>query len=130
MEGSCVRAVDAIDDLCEGDLGRVKGLLLERHAKRCGRCASYLNRMEAVIDGLTRVGRVYPPDDLVEAVMACLVSSDTSIGERTMARERGRWNLLVAGAAGVGVGVAVALAIVRWVIGREHDEALAPMSPG
>jgi len=89
MEGSCVRAVDAIDDLCEGDLGRVKGLLLERHAKRCGRCASYLNRMEAVIDGLARVGRVYPPDDLVEAVMACLVSSDTSIGER--ASERAPW---------------------------------------
>ena len=131
MEGRCARAVDAIGDFGEGDLGRVKGLLLERHARRCGYCGSYLNRMEAVMDGLARLGRVYAPDDLVEAVMACLVSSDIDIEEQDAAGERGRWNLvLVAGAAGVGVGAAVALAIARWVIGREHDEALAPVSSG
>jgi hypothetical protein len=129
IQGSCTRAVDAIDDLGEGDLGRVKGLLLERHARRCGECASYLNRMGTVVEGLARLGKVYAPDDLVGSVMAHLISGDDSVEEQGAAGKRGRRNLvLVAGAAGVGVGAAIGLAIARWVIGRERGEALAPVS--
>jgi len=131
MQGSCARAVDAIADLGEGDLGRVKGLLLERHARRCGQCASYLNRMGTVVEGLAGLGRVYAPHDLVEAVMAPLISAEGGVEEKVEARKHGRRNLvLVAGAAGVGVGAAIGLAIARWVIGREHGEALAPVSSG
>lgn len=134
IEGSCDRAVGAIDELGDGDLGRVKWLLLTRHARKCGECGAYLERMQAVIQALAEYGHVSAPDDLVDAVMACILSSVTPVEEHLEAVEHGRRNLfLVAGAAGVGVAVAVALAIVRWVVGREpvvgpeQDDGLAPM---
>ena len=126
IECDCVRAVDAIEDLGDGDLGRVKRLLLKRHADRCRKCGSYLMRMEAVIQALAELVRVTAPDDLVEAVMACLLSGAGAVELHAETEEHGRRNLLlVAGAAGLGV--AVAVAIVRWVVGREHEEGLAPM---
>ena len=131
IEGSCTRAVEAIDEFGEGDLGRVKALLLQRHARKCGRCASYLDRMEAVVKGLARLGQVYAPDDLVEAVMACFAAEGTGAEGPGEVREHGHRNVaLVAAAAGLGVGAAVALAIVRWVTGRQDDEMLAPASSG
>jgi len=133
-EDSCGRAVDAIEDLGDGDLGRVKWLLLKRHARRCERCGAHLKRMEAVIEALAELSRVPAPEELVDAVMVYILSSVAPVEEHLQAVEHGRRNMiLVAGAAGLGVAVAVALAIVRWVLGREHlvgpdqEESLAPM---
>lgn len=128
IDSDCARALDAIEEVGDGDLGRVKWLLLRRHARRCGRCGQQLIRMEAVIKALTELERVTPPADLVEAVMSCLLSGINSVERHAEAEEHARRNLiLVAGAASLGVAVAVALAIVRWVLGREHDEGLAPI---
>jgi hypothetical protein len=127
MEGNCERAVGAIGEIGERDLGRVKGFLLERHTRRCGSCASYMHRMGTVVNGLSRLGRVYAPEDLVETVMACLVTTDPGIEDNNAVEHHGRRNLvLMVGAAGIGVGTAVGLAIARWVIGREHPDSLAP----
>ncbi len=129
IEGSCDRAVGAIEDLGDGDLGPVKWLLLKRHARKCGGCGAYLRRMEAVINALAELGRVSAPEDLIEAVMACLLSTVTPVAEHMEAEVHGRRNLLLmAGAAGFGVAVAVALAIARWVFGREEEESLAPIA--
>ena len=128
MEGSCTRAVDAIADLGDGDLGRVKGFLLQHHAKRCSSCGSYLERMGLVLEGLAGLGRLRPPDDLVEAVMTCLVTEGTGAGAAGPAGKSSRNLVFVVGAAGIGVGAAVGLAIARWVMGREHRESLAPVS--
>jgi hypothetical protein len=131
IDGSCMRAFEAIDEFGEGDLGPIRNLLLQRHAKRCGRCASYLDRMEAVVDGLTSLGQVYAPDDLADAVMGGFAAAGGDFEGHEETKERGRLNVaLVAAAAGLGVGVAVALAIVRWVTGREDEEVLAPVSSG
>ncbi len=128
MESDCARSVDAIESLGDGEVGRVKWLLLKRHAGRCRKCGSYLNRMEAVIQALAGLERVTAPDDLVEAVMACLLSGVGAVELHAVAEEHGRRNLLlVAGATGLGVAVAVAVAVARWVVGREHDEGLAPI---
>jgi hypothetical protein len=128
MEESCEKALGAIEDLGDGDLGRVKWLLLKRHARKCGGCRAYLKRMEAVLEALAELGRVSAPEDLIDAVMACLLSTVTPLGEYAEAEVHGHRNLLlVAGAAGLGVAVAVALAIVRWVVGREEEESLAPI---
>lgn len=128
IESDCARAVDAIEGLGDGEVGRVKWLLLKRHAGKCRKCGSYLGRMEAVIQALAGLERVTAPDDLVEAVMACLLSSAGAVELHAEAEEHNRRNLLlVAGATGLGVAVAVALAVVRWVFGREHEEGLAPM---
>ena len=129
IESDCARAVDAIESLGDGEVGRVKLLFLKRHAGKCRKCGSYLNRMEAVIQALAGLERVTAPDDLVEAVMACLLSSAGAVERHAEAEEHSRRNLLlVAGATGLGVAVAVAVAVVRWVFGREHEEGLAPMS--
>jgi hypothetical protein len=131
IEGSCTRALGAIGQFGEGDLGRLKTLLLQRHAKRCGRCASYLDRMEAVMDGLARLGQMYAPDDFAEAVMGGFAPGGTDAEGHYEVKEHGRLNVaLVAAAAGLGVGAAVALAIARWVTGREDEEILAPVSSG
>jgi hypothetical protein len=127
-ENSCGRATVAIEDLGDGDLGHVKWLLLRRHARKCRQCGPNLNRMEAVIRALAELRRVAAPDDLVEAVIACLLSGVPVVEAHVQARERGRRNLiLVFVGAGLGVAVAVALAIVRWVTGRENDEGFATM---
>jgi hypothetical protein len=128
IEGSCNRALGAIEDLGDGDLGKVKRLLLKRHARRCGGCSAYLSRMEAVIEALAALGRVSAPEDLFEAVMACLLTTVATDAGHLEAEVHGRRNmLLVAGAAGVGVAVAVTLAVMRWVLGRQEEESLAPI---
>ncbi len=127
MDTDCVRAIDAIEELGDGELGRVKWLLLRRHARKCDPCGSRLRRMEAVVQALAELDQVPPPADLVDLVMACLVTGINAVEQHAEAEEHGRRNLiLVAGAAGFGVAVAVALAIVRWVLGRENDDGLAP----
>lgn len=128
IEGSCDRALGAIEDLGDGDLGKVKWLLLKRHARRCGGCSAYLSRMEAVIEALAALGRVSAPEDLFDAVMACLLTSVATDAGHLEAEVHGRRNLLlVAGAAGVGVAVAVTLAVMRWVLGHQEEESLAPI---
>ncbi len=124
-EDSCGRAMTAIEELGDGDLGRVRWLLLRRHARRCGNCGSNLKRMEAVIDALSELTRVRAPDDLVEAVMACLMSGVSNAGARAEAERANRNIFIYAGAAALGVAVAVALGIVRWVVGRDRQEGLA-----
>jgi hypothetical protein len=128
IDTDCARAIGAIDELGDGELGRVKWLLLRRHARKCGACGARLKRMETVIQALAELDHVPPPADLVDVVMACLVTGIGAVERHAQAEEHGRRNLvLVAGAAGLGVAVAVALAIVRWVVGREHDDGLAPI---
>jgi len=134
MDSSCDRAVGAIDEMGDGDLGKVKWLLLKRHARKCKECAGYLGRMENLIEALAEFGPVRAPDDLVDTVMACLLSSVAPVEDHLVVIEHGRRNLfLVVGAAGLGVTVAVALAIVRWVLGRapgaatDGDDVLAPI---
>lgn len=122
-QDTCGRAVTAISELGDGELGALKGLLLRRHARRCGACASRLNRMEAVLEALSGL-RVRAPEDLVETVTACLLSGLPAAGGG--AEREGRNVFIYAGAAGLGLAFAVALGIVRWVVGRERED-LAPI---
>jgi hypothetical protein len=127
IEGNCDRAVCAIEDFSDGDLGRLRWRLLKRHAGRCGACGAYLKRMEAVLEALAELGRVPAPEDLLDAVMASLVSTATPVEERAGAEVRGRRNLaLLALAAGLGLALAVAVAILRWTGGREEGDGLVP----
>lgn len=124
---TCGRAATAIGELGDGELGVVKGLLLRHHARNCGSCASHLNRMKAVLEALSELGRVSAPEEFVETVMACLASG-VPAGKVSARAERDNRNVFIyAGVAGLGLAFAVALGIVRWVVGREHEERLAPI---
>lgn len=127
-DGDCSRTLGAIEELGDGDLGRLKSALMRRHARSCRSCGGHLTRMEAVVHALAGLERMPAPEDLLELVMACLVPYS---GDRCLdhaAEERGRRNLLlVAGAAGFGLALAVALGVVRWALGRDHEDGLAPV---
>lgn len=127
--GECIRAENAIEDLGDGRVGRVRWMFLRRHVKDCLECGTYLERMSAVVETLSQMERVSAPDDFAALVMARLVQSLLG-SERIEAREgeRGSRNLVWVAAAGAGVAIAVALAIVRWVLGREHAEEIAAVA--
>jgi len=131
--GECIRAENAIEDLGDGRVGRVRWMFLRRHVKDCPECGTYLERMSAVVETLfetlSQMERVSAPDDFAALVMARLVQSLLG-SERIEAREgeRGSRNLVWVAAAGAGVAIAVALAIVRWVLGREHAEEIAAVA--
>jgi len=127
--GECIRAENAIEDLGDGRVGRVRWMFLRRHVKDCPECGTYLERMIAVVETLSQMERVSAPDDFAALVMARLVQSLLG-SERIEAREgeRGSRNLVWVAAAGAGVAIAVALAIVRWVLGREHAEEIAAVA--
>lgn len=127
--GECIRAENAIEDLGDGRVGRVRWMFLRPHVKDCLECGTYLERMSAVVETLSQMERVSAPDDFAALVMARLVQSLLG-SERIEAREgeRGSRNLVWVAAAGAGVAIAVALAIVRWVLGREHAEEIAAVA--
>lgn len=128
----CDRAAAAIEEFGGGELGRARRLLLQRHARRCNRCGSYLGRMKVVVRALDGLKRVGAPEGLEESIIACLARpgppGSSEVCSAVAAQNDHRNLFLVAGAAGLGL-AAVAVAIVRWALGRERDESLAPIAP-
>lgn len=125
----CARAAEAIEDLGDGHVGRVRRRLLRRHVKECQECESYLNRMSAVVEALASVQAVSAGDDFARLVMDRLLISLADAVIEQVEEHRSRRNLLWVAAAGLGVAMAVGLAIVRWVLGREGHEKLVIARP-
>jgi anti-sigma factor RsiW len=124
----CAKAASAIGDMGDGLLGRGRLLLLRRHVSACAECGTYLERMRAVMETLASMDRVPAPDEFADMVMLKLLPGLTGLVREGEESTRGRRNLLWVIAAGVGVAAAVTLAVVRWALGRDHEEKLAAVS--
>jgi hypothetical protein len=121
----CERAACAIEDFADGGIGRARWMLLRRHVAGCQDCATYFDRMGAVVEALAGMQGVKAPDDFAAIVMHRLLAGLAASRPEPDGKGYGRGTLVWVAAAGVGVAVAVGLAVARWALGREASEKLA-----
>ncbi len=125
----CARAAQAIADFGDGNVSRLRWVLLRRHVKDCPECGAYLNRMSAVLEALAQMQDIRAPEHFAALVMRRLLEGPSPLAGDEMSEPHGRRNLLWVLAAGLGVLAAVGLAVVRWAVGRYPHKKLAVAGP-
>lgn len=129
-DSECLKAIHAIEELGDGDLGYLGRQRLGRHARRCERCAGELNRMKILLDALSDLNSVRAPEDLVDTVMRYL-DSTFHLAEDRLSRIEGKrkrlWLLggLVVAVAATTLGAAglIAMGVVKLALAREKNPA-------
>lgn len=122
---ACDRTRSAIEGLGDGMVKPSEWLFARKHMRSCPECASYCERMRAVLEAFEEMERVGAPGDFADSLMELLrgwpsVEAETGLGWGR------RGFVYLAGAAGAGAAVALAITLRRRLTGRQETDNLAP----